>query len=1014
MAPGPAVARAEPEMAVIQGKLAIPAPAKELVARPRLDRKLADLIESHRAVVVAATPGAGKTTAVASALRLLEHPVAWLTVDSTDSAPGRLVTYLEAALAQAVPRVSGTAASALAAKIPHAEVAGLLAEAVGDEPVALVLDELDRLGDEHEAWAVIDALLRYAPPAMRVVLISRRELPAFLWARGPAKGEVAVLHEGDLAFTTAEAADALMLHSDSAVDAGAAVEATGGWVAGVLFEAWRAAGHVAGSGGEADPLHGYLSSHILSLLDPRDREFLIATSVLDEVTPERAAALGQENAAERLASLRRARLPVTWWPKGLVMRCHSRFREYLLARLEERGARQRRDLRLAYGRLLADEGHDEEATEEFLAAPALDEALACAKRAIVPVIERLDFALAERWLETLRPVAGDQAFELTMAELMLAVGQNNFRRGLEVADRVEAAGQLDALARWSSDAAGLVGWCYLHGGRFEDVHSLLEVAAEGPTIDALRYGLSLSEPGPPAPRPDLRGVPLDAFVLVCDYYRGRLSPLVEEGVSRWVDVVAHPPRIGALRALGRTEEALELYEAARAHGMGALRLEISYGAEVLIDAGRFQEASEASERRKQVDRVTGSLAFPIQVRIIDAKLALRGYRDPDGAIAVLEEVERLPKGRRYRFFTEHLDTWYGYALLLRGEEEAALERLRAAVAGMLEGERLLELPTAAVYLAEAEWRAGDEEAADRAADIALDAARRMGSNHTLLQALRDFPAVVSRRIDAEPGADSPWHEIGRALIAQGTEVEARPRALVQLMEFGRCAILVAGEEVRPRIRKTYELLAYLSTRRRSSATRTELLDALFEGRDDDSTRAYLRQAVRWLRHALPEEGGIESEGGEVRLTDNVLVMSESTRFEAELAKAAGLIGEERLAATLSALAIYDQGDYLPGASSTWVDTRSHYLEQLASDARYEAAELAFSSQRYDQSAQLAAQVLGAEPYRETAWRLKMRIANALGDEDGVIRAFQECERALAAVGTKPSATTRELLERLRR
>ena len=93
MASGQAVARAEPDTAVIQAKLAIPAPAKELVARPRLDRQLARLIDTHRAVVVSATAGAGKTTAVASALGHLGLPVAWLTVDNTDSAPGRLVTY---------------------------------------------------------------------------------------------------------------------------------------------------------------------------------------------------------------------------------------------------------------------------------------------------------------------------------------------------------------------------------------------------------------------------------------------------------------------------------------------------------------------------------------------------------------------------------------------------------------------------------------------------------------------------------------------------------------------------------------------------------------------------------------------------------------------------------------------------------------------------------------------------------------------------------------------------------
>jgi DNA-binding SARP family transcriptional activator len=245
-------------------------------------------------------------------------------------------------------------------------------------------------------------------------------------------------------------------------------------------------------------------------------------------------------------------------------------------------------------------------------------------------------------------------------------------------------------------------------------------------------------------------------------------------------------------------------------------------------------------------------------------------------------------------------------------------------------------------------------------------------------------------------------------------LDTRPRALVQLLEFGRCGIVVSGEEMRPRIRKTYELLAFLCTRKDASATRNELLDALFEGRDDDSTRAYLRQAVRWLRHVLPEDGGIETEGGEVRLSDAVLVASESGRFETELARAASLRGERRLSATLEALAIYDQGEYLPGARSSWVDGRAHQLEQLATDARYEAAELAFAAERYDQAGQLADQAIAAEPYRETPWRLKMRVANALGDGDGVIRAYQACEQALATLGTGPSATTRDLLERLRR
>jgi DNA-binding SARP family transcriptional activator len=59
-------------------------------------------------------------------------------------------------------------------------------------------------------------------------------------------------------------------------------------------------------------------------------------------------------------------------------------------------------------------------------------------------------------------------------------------------------------------------------------------------------------------------------------------------------------------------------------------------------------------------------------------------------------------------------------------------------------------------------------------------------------------------------------------------------------------------------------------------------------------------------------------------------------------------------------------------------------------------------------------VLGADASREAAWRLLMRLANALGDQDRVIRAYRACEQALAAVGARPAASTRELLEHLRR
>jgi DNA-binding SARP family transcriptional activator len=1001
------------ERAVIQSKLAVPALPDHFVERPRLNVQLAALIEGRGVVVVSATAGAGKTTALASAIALVERPAVWLTVDRTDAAPGRLLTYLEAALARRLPALSGAATGALEAGIPHAEAAGLLAEAIGEEPLVLVLDELERLGEEREAWAVVEALLRYAPAPVCIVLVSRREIPPALCAL-PSGAAVAVLGESELAFTPAEAADALARVGKEEIDATAAVEATGGWVTGVMFEAWRSAEHGVGGGGEADPLYGYLSSHILGQLDPLDREFLVSTSLLDEVTARRAETLGMRRAGERLVALRATHLPVSWSAEGHVMRCHSRFREYLLERLERRGEDEVRALRLAYAGQLAAEGHDEEATEEFLRADAPQEALATAERAIMSVIERVDIAIAQRWLDALADVAPTGASPFSTAELMLAASREDFRHVLRVADQLAALGERDRLAASSETAAWLMVWGYISVVRPDDVEAVLAAAQPGPVVDAARYAtqVMIDSPGEgPLPRPELTGGPIDAFVYVADYALGHLGELTEESGSRWVEAVKRQWRIAALRAVGHTQRALELYEATDA--TATLSLQTWIGPELLIDAGRGEDARRVVAEGRRIARASGQVASEGMNALAEARLLLRADRDPAAARAVLDRPEYESVMTGFRYISEVADAWYGLALLLESDDAAALVRLRRAVEGMVAGDRLLELPTAAVYLAEAEWRAGDEEAADRAADLALQAARRQGSNHVLLQALADFPAVVTRLIDAQPSADSPWHELGRALIAQGVTLARTVQASVELREFGARAIIVNGQEERPRIAKTYELLAYLATRRPAQAKRDELLDALFAGRSDESSRAYLRQAVHWLRHALPAAAVIV-EGGRVRLSDEVAISSESTRFESQLAEAARLQGEERLAATLDALAIYTQGEYLPGGHSTWADERQQQLADLATDAAYEAAEIAFAAGRYDQARTLAGQVLSADPFREAAFRLMMRISDTLGDEKGVIRAYHDCERALAELDTTPSPSTRQLLERLRR
>src|SRR3954468_10803992 len=140
-----------PSMPVIRSKLAVPPLADRLVPRPRVAGLIARLVDRHRPVWVTATAGAGKTTAVVQAAGLLDRPLAWLTLDGTDTAPGRLLVYLEAAVVSQVTDAQGIVGAALPARIPHAEVAGLLAEAVGDTPLLLVIDGLEQFAADDAA-----------------------------------------------------------------------------------------------------------------------------------------------------------------------------------------------------------------------------------------------------------------------------------------------------------------------------------------------------------------------------------------------------------------------------------------------------------------------------------------------------------------------------------------------------------------------------------------------------------------------------------------------------------------------------------------------------------------------------------------------------------------------------------------------------------------------------------------------------------------------------------------------
>jgi len=992
-------------MRLVRSKTVVPRPGPNAVVRDRV----VDLIRSDLAagthIRVNATAGSGKTTAVATALSGSSTPLAWLTLDRLDTSPGRLLVYVEAALHAAQPTLPAVVSDSLRRGASLLDTAAFLAEALEGHELVFVVDDTEKIAESPEAREVLDTFVLNLPLSVRTVLIGREDMGGrFL---DPFRGATRIIEDRTLAFTADEAERALSGRGVIDVDASEAVQATGGWITGILFELWRYSDHQHGDGGETDPLNGYLSNEIMGRLTDSQRSALVATSLLDEVTPSRAEALGIGQAGEVLHSLSKLHLPVEFNGAQTTMRCHPRFREYLQAQLQLRDPGWVRSVRRAYGQLLIAERRPEEAVDEFLAAGDTEGAAPAAAIAIQTVLDRLDFAQGETWLDAIGTAEVRKWPPLVAAAVQIACEGERYGEGAEFADRL-----LEAV-RSGSDLLTpalitTIAWCYFLVSRIEDAQNLLDSSPDVPEVRLMRFciGLELLDnPTHYRDRPPDCDGPADGLLARADLAHGRFARVLESHSRPWAAIGLG--RVGALRALGRTAEAAQLLESTPSTSWTAVRMR----AELMADTAQHEHAYTALlQGRDQLAR-SGSNLYRMFSLLFEASLALRFRRDTTFARAALSEVEREPTALRRARIVEQLHLWRGLAALIDGADAEAADQLRAAVAVMTDWDRLLHLPTAATYLAEAEWRLGCPDEADAAANVALEAAERQGSQHLLIQALKDFPAVVSRRLDVETEQDSAWHVLGRAVLGHELISIHQLTARVTVLDIGQQAIDVESEVIVPKLVKSVEMLAFLACEG-GRIHKPVLLNNLFENSAAESAAAYFRMALNGLRKVLPSDVPFGLDGQDLVWTGDSLT-STSVWIEKTVASIPQLPPSEQRQVVEDVLGRLAAGEFLPQSRSEWVVARRQHLYELQTDVLEMGAHAAYRTDDYRRADALAAQVLERDPLRERSWRLAMRVASALGDLDRVGAVYRRCARALSDINAVPEAGTTALARQLR-
>jgi len=295
--------------------------AGALIPRPVLEERLARDLLDYRAVLVCAPAGFGKTSLLARQIERLPGgtAVAWVGCDSDDS-PMQLLECLVAALEPFdLPwRTDPGALMVSAAQADTREARRrLVAEVINaldacDVPHGVIfVDDLHRV-QHGMVYQFLDLLLERFTPRWTMVIATREEPPLPL-ARLRAAGHLADYRSTDLRF---EPAETLRLARAAGLDESAAESLqarTDGWPVGLRLALDLQRGGAGAAGHTIDRrVFDFLATEVLDRMQPELREFLLACSVLPELTASRCAAVtGDPHAALRLDQIDRAGLFVT-------------------------------------------------------------------------------------------------------------------------------------------------------------------------------------------------------------------------------------------------------------------------------------------------------------------------------------------------------------------------------------------------------------------------------------------------------------------------------------------------------------------------------------------------------------------------------------------------------------------------------------------------------------------------------------------------------------------------------
>jgi len=415
-----------------------------------------------KVTLISAPAGYGKTILLSQWLNSGDKggSFAWVALDEQDNDPIRLWRHIVESLGQSVAAEGFGAAVLAALSVAGTRVVDtvvpMLVNELSEVPqrVSLVLDDYQfTTGDGCRES--MDFFVEHLPENVHLILATRSDPPLHL-GRLRARGELCEIRTEQLAFSEEEAAfllnDTLHLEVDQD-DLRMLLDRTEGWPGGIYLAVLSmkgkedARGFIRSFGGSNRYILDLLGEEVLAGLPDAEREFMLETSVLSEMTGSLCdAVVGREGSGALLGELARSNLFVVALDEhGGWYRYHHLFSDLLLYELKSSKSDFLPVLHRRASHWFEEEGLLEDAIRHAIAAADYGRAGELISRDWFRFAVTGQLASLERWLEALPEFLTNRDAPLVLVKAWICAiyGQRKeSKRLLELAESIPYEGRL--------------------------------------------------------------------------------------------------------------------------------------------------------------------------------------------------------------------------------------------------------------------------------------------------------------------------------------------------------------------------------------------------------------------------------------------------------------------------------------------------------------------------------------------------------------------------------------------